>query len=335
MATSVAVTANESSCTTTPLPTLEPYEVLVRVGYTGICGSDVSSSTLTAPSILPRVLGMSSREGCSHWHGHEAPIGTVAVAPLAPCHTARALPWPSGTVSELLFHRFTAPGGDGRLRCRLNLNLCAYPRPALSNCGPHGNADRRPLRPDQAPFPKNVALAAILGGESLASWPCKQPSTAVPRLSRSWTLPRGTFEVATRLGAHHVINSLTDDVAARFAENWPSGTCPRNCCAAPTRQQVSEVVAPGAAHRLHRYPNDRTWSLIRRPPSLSCAVNWTIHGSSGCLYSAPFPAGNGARRLVFSRSILSNPEELITHEFSLDDVAAGLEAMKAGEIASK
>ena len=88
--TSVAVTGpRELSTFTTPLPTLEPYEVLVRVAYTGICGSDVPRYFDGAVHSFPQVLGHEfSGVVASTGTATSVAIGTrAAVAPLVPCHT--------------------------------------------------------------------------------------------------------------------------------------------------------------------------------------------------------------------------------------------------------
>ena len=330
--TSVAVTGlRELSMFTTPLPTLEPYEVLVRVAYTGICGSDVPRYFDGAVHSFPQVLGHEfSGVVASTGTATSVAIGTrAAVAPLVPCHTCERCQ--AGLPAQCPNYSFIGsrrPGAMADYVAVPERNLVPIP----DSLSLKSAALMEPLTValhglDQAPFPKNGSVA-ILGGGVIGLMALQ---AALDRGATSVTvvdIAPWNLEVATRLGAHHVINSLTDDVAARFAEIGRPELVLEIAGAAPTRQQALEVVARGG-HIV--YIGTPTTDLVLDPETFELILRGelTIHGS-WMSYSAPFPGREWSEAARILSEASFNPEELVTHEFSLDDVAAGLEAMKAG-----
>jgi len=86
----VVVTGKQQlSVTTTPVPACGPDQVLIKVSYCGICGSDVPRYFDGAVHAFPQVLGHEF-SGVVHAVGstvaHVTPGDRVAVAPLVPCH---------------------------------------------------------------------------------------------------------------------------------------------------------------------------------------------------------------------------------------------------------
>lgn len=330
--TSVAVIGKQQLAKQTlPLPELKPYEVLVRVAYTGICGSDVPRYFDGGVHSFPQVLGHEfSGVVTATGAATSVAVGTrVAVAPLVPCHICEKCQ--AGLPAQCPHYSFIGSRQQGAMA-----DYVAVPErnlvPIQDSLSLKSAALMEPLTValhglDQAPFPESGTVA-ILGGGVIGLMALRavldRGATSVTVVDISpWNL-----EVATSQGAHHVINSLNDDVAARFAEIGHPELVLEIAGAAPTRKQALEVVARGG-HVV--YIGTPTTDLVLDPETFEFILRGelTIHGS-WMSYSAPFPGNEWTEAARILSEAPFDPETLVTHEFSLDDVAAGMEAMKAG-----
>ncbi|MFT0848024.1 galactitol-1-phosphate 5-dehydrogenase [Actinomycetaceae bacterium L2_0104] len=328
---SVAVTGKQQlSQFTTPLPDLAPDEALVRVAYTGICGSDVPRYFDGAVHGFPQILGheFSGIVAATGSAATRVPIGTrVAVAPLVPCHSCERCR--AGLLAQCPNYSFIGsrrPGAMAEYVVAPEQNLVPVP----DSLSLKSAALIEPLTVaihglNQAPFPRGGSVAILGGGviglmALLAALDRGASSVTVVDIAL-WNL-----EMARRLGAHHTINSLEGDLAAEFAAIGKPELVIETAGAAPTRRQALEVAARGGQVV---YIGTPSADLVLDPHTFELILRGelTIHGS-WMSYSAPFPGTEWTDAARILSQVPFDPEMLVTHEFSLDEVATGMDAMR-------
>jgi len=325
---SVAVTGTQQlTMLHTPIPDCGPEDVLVRVAFCGICGSDVPRYFDGAVHGFPQVLG-------HEFSGTIAAVGEnvtdvrpgdrVAVAPLVPCHACGQCR--AGHPSLCPRYSFIGSRQQGA--------LAEYVRVPAANVVLVGDL---PLRVAALVEPLTVALhaielvgvrpgqdAAVLGSGviglmSVISLRAKGARTVTVVDVNPWVL-----EVAKRFGATYAIDSSRTDPMEHFAAVGAPDLVIESAGAAPTRRLALEVAAKNGAVVFVGTP---TTDLTLDPDTFEHILRkeLTLRGS-WMSYSAPFPGGEWSRA-VRLLSDAEHPEEIITHEFSLDEVADGLAVM--------
>ena len=326
----VAVTGRRELTLSEIDPVCAADEVLVRVAYCGICGSDVPRYFEGAVHSFPQVLG-------HEFSGVVAEVGSdvttarvgdrVAVAPLVPCHTCAECR--AGTPSLCPNYSFIGSRRQGALA-----DLVAVP---AVNLVPLGDLS---LKVGALVEPLTVAIHGVERADVIPGAPAAVLGGGVIGLLAVLTLrdkgagditvvdvdPRN-LEMALRLGAAHAVNGATDDLAAHFEKVGAPVLTVETAGVPPTQRQAlaitarrGTVVYVGTAHQ------DLTLS-----PKLFKTIlrhELTVRGS-WMSYSAPFPGHEWTDAVRILGSGLVDPELLITHEVALADAVSGFEVMRS------
>lgn len=340
-ATSVAVTGvQELTTLTEPLPTPGPGEALVRVAYTGICGSDIPRYFDGGVHAFPQVLGHefsgvvaalgpAADESAPRAPGNSAPqVGArVAVAPLVPCHECeRCL---AGAPAQCGHYSFIGSRRQGAMSDYVvvpQVNLVPVPH-ALSL---KAAALVEPLSVaihgvDKAPDPAGQSVVILGGG-------------VIGLMTLLYVLDRGAadvtvvdvapfnLEMATRLGAHRVVDPRDGGMAALAST---AHLVVETAGAAATRAQSLEVAAKDG-HVV--YVGTPSADLVLDPHAFELILRGelTLHGS-WMSYSAPFPGAEWTTAARILAEADFDPAVLVSHEFPLDRVADGFAAIREGE----
>lgn len=326
----VAVTGRQELTVTDIDPICGPDEVLVRVAYCGICGSDIPRYFDGAVHNIPQVLG-------HEFSGVVAEVGAdvttatvgdrVAVAPLVPCHDCSECR--AGRPSLCPNYSFIGSRRQGALA-----DLVAVP---AVNLVPLGDLS---LKVGALVEPLTVAIHGVERAEVIPGEPVAVLGGGVIGLLAVLTLrdkgagpitvldvdPRN-LEVALKLGAAYAVNVLTDDVEAHFAANGAPVLTVETAGVPPTQRQAltitarrGTVVYVGTAHQ----------DLTLGPKVFEHILRHelTVRGS-WMSYSAPFPGHEWTDAVRILGSGLVDPEILITHEVPLPEAVRGFEAMRS------
>lgn len=329
----VAVTGTaELSTTRLPIPACGPDDVLVRVAYCGICGSDVPRYFNGAVHAYPQVLGheFSGVIAAAGDRVTTVAVGDrVAVAPLIPCHEC----------SECLAGRPSLCPRYSFVGSRQQGALAEFVCVPAINAVPVGDLD---LKVAALIEPLTVALhgvervdfvpgtdAAVLGGGVIGLMAVIALRDKGARNITVVDINPWVLAVAKQFGATHTVESGKDDPTALFAEIGQPALVIETAGSAPTRKLALSAAAKNGAIVYIGTPTTDltldidTWELILRK-------ELTIRGS-WMSYSSPFPgqAWPTAARLL--AECASDPAEIVTHLFGQDDVAAGFAVMRSGD----
>ncbi|MFT4297369.1 MAG: galactitol-1-phosphate 5-dehydrogenase [Micropruina sp.] len=311
-------------------PVCGPDEVLVRVAYCGICGSDVPRYFDGAVHSFPQVLGHEF-SGVVETVGAAVttarPGDRVAVAPLVPCHhCAECL---AGRPSLCPNYSFIGSRRQGALA-----DLVAVPAVNLVSLGDLS------LRTGALVEPLTVAIHGVERADVLPGEPAAVLGGGVIGLLVVLTLrdkgagpitvvdvdPRN-LAVARQFGAAHAVNALTDDVAGHFARTGAPTLTVETAGVPPTQRQAlaitarrGTVVYVGTAHQ----------DLVLSPTVFEHILRHelTVRGS-WMSYSAPFPGHEWADAVRILGSGLVDPGVLISHELPLAEAVRGFQAMRS------
>lgn len=332
--TAVAVTGRREFTTLElPVPTCGPHDVLVKVAYTGICGSDVPRFFDGAVHSTPQVLG-------HEFSGVVADVGAevdsvrpgarVTVAPLVPCHACDQCT--AGRPSLCPDYSFVGSRQQGA--------FADYVCVPAANVVPVGDLS---LRRAALVEPLTVALhalrlagevqgrdVAVLGGGVIGLMTVLGLRELGANDITVVDISPWALQMATGLGATAVIDARDGDLHDRLAGANAPGLVVETAGAAATQRQSIEIAGKNAAVVLVGTPSadltlpSATVGQILRKELL-------VRGS-WMSYSAPFPGSewSDAVRILGDRNI--DAESLISHEYSLADIEDGFEVMRERDV---
>ena len=329
----VAVTGKQQlSVTTTTVPEPGPTEVLIRVAYCGICGSDVPRYFEGAVHDFPQVLGHEFSGTVAAVGGQVAnvrPGDRVAVAPLVPCHDCAECR--AGRPSLCPRYSFIGSRQQGA--------LADYVLVPAVNAVPVGDLD---LKVAALVEPLTVAIhaiervrfrpgqdAAVLGGGVIGLMTVIALHDLGARNITVVDLNPWVLEMAKEFGATHTVQVGTDDPKVHFDQIGAPDLTVETAGAAATRRLALEVAGKDGAVVFVGTPSTdltldpQTWEHILRK-------ELTIRGS-WMSYSAPFPGPEWVKAPRLLAGALADPLGIITHQFGLDDVADGFAVMRSAE----
>lgn len=329
---SVAITGTqEFTPSTVAVPECAPGEALVKVAYCGICGSDIPRYFDGKVHNFPQVLGHEfSGVVTDAGSASEIRPGTrVAVAPLVPCHECdRCEAGAPAQCGRYTFIGSSLPGA-----------MAEYVKVPVANLVPV--PDELSLKAAALIEPLAVAIhgvdrvrfekgssATVLGGGviglmTLLTLLDRGAGTVTVIDVEPWNL-----EVAKRLGADHTLNALTDDLGEHFAAIGAPQLVIETAGAAATRRQALEIAGKGGSVV---YVGTPTTDLTLPPKTFERILRreLTVLGS-WMSYSAPFPGSEWTEAARILSSPELKPEEFVTHEFSLAELARGFDTMRSG-----
>lgn len=311
-----------------PVPAPGPGEILVKVAYCGICGSDIPRYFEGAVHSFPQVLGhefsgtiVGLGEGVEGLDVGQA----VAVAPHIPC--GRCEQCRAGNPTLCSDYSFIGSRSQGA--------MAGYVVAPAENAVPVGALS---LKAAALVEPLTVALHAVNQVEIDPRQPVAVLGSGVIGLMTLISLRgRGVSDisvvdvnpwvlsVAEQLGARRAINAAVEDVTQAFSAEPPAVVL-ETAGAGPTIAQALEIVARtgsvvyvGKPTRLVELGVDTFEEILRK--------ELTVRGS-WLSYSSPFPGSEWpeAVRLLADPSV--DPDMLVTHEFSLDEAPEGFAAMR-------
>lgn len=326
----VAVTGiQEVSVLPAPIPECGPTDALVRVAYCGICGSDVPRYFDGGVHSFPQVLGHEF-SGVVESVGSEvtsvAPGDRVAVAPLVPCHDC----------AECLAGRPALCPRYSFIGSRQQGALAEYVRAPAVNVVPVGDLDlkvaaliepltvaihgveRLPLEPGQD--------AAVLGGGVIGLMAVIALRAKGLRNITVVDINPWALEMSTKFGATHTVNVAEQDLAEHFATIGSPQVVVETAGASATRSQALTIAARNGSVV---YIGTPTTDLILDPEVFEHILRkeLLIRGS-WMSYSAPFPGGEWTQAPQLLAGASGDPAELVSHIFSLDEVAEGFAVMR-------
>jgi L-iditol 2-dehydrogenase/galactitol-1-phosphate 5-dehydrogenase len=326
----VAVTGKQQlSVTTTAVPAPGPGQVLVRVAYCGICGSDVPRYFDGAVHAYPQVLGHEF-SGTVEAVGDEVtnlrPGDRVAVAPLVPCHDCDECR--AGRPSLCPRYSFIGSRQQGA--------LADYVVVPAGNAVPVGDLD---LRVAALIEPLTVAIhgvervgfvpgqdAAVLGGGVIGLMSVIVLRDLGARAITVVDLNPWVLDMAVRFGATHTVQVGVSDPVVHFDRIGAPDLVVETAGAAATRCLALDVAGKNGAVVFVGTP---TTDLVLDPHTFENILRkeLTVRGS-WMSYSAPFPGREWARAPRLLAGAAADPAAIITHEFDLDQVADGFAVMR-------
>lgn len=326
----VAVTGiQEVSVIPTPVPECGPTDVLVRVAYCGICGSDVPRYFDGGVHSFPQVLGHEF-SGVVEAIGSEvttvSPGDRVAVAPLVPCHSC----------NECLAGRPSLCPRYSFIGSRQQGALAEFVLVPEVNAVPVGDLD---LKVAALIEPLTVAIhgverlpfdagqdAAVLGGGVIGLMAVITLRAKGARHITVVDVNPWALEMATTFGATHTVNVAEQELSEHFASIGAPHVVVETAGAAATRRQALEIAGrngavvyigtPGADLTLDPHAFEH---ILRK--ELLIRGSWMS-------YSAPFPGGEWRQAPGLLAEALGDPAQIVSHVFSLDEVAEGFAVMR-------
>lgn len=317
---------------TSPIPSCGPDEVLIRVAYCGICGSDVPRYFDGAVHAYPQVLGheLSGTVAAVGNDVTQVAVGDrVAVAPLVPCHACEEClaghhslcprysfvgsRQQGGLADYVVVPQVNAvPVGD------LDLKLAALIEPLTVAI--HG-VERAEFEPGQD--------AAVLGGGVIGLMTVITLRDKGARHITVVDLNPWVLEVARRFGATHTVQVGVQDPTTHFRQLGAPALTIETAGAAATRQLALDVAAKNGTVVFVGTP---TTAVTLDPDTFEHILRkeLTLRGS-WMSYSAPFPGGEWRQAPRLLATAASDPAAIVTHEFALADVAEGFAVMRSGE----
>lgn len=319
----------EIADTVSVIPTVGSDEVLVRVAYCGICGSDVPRFFDGAVHAFPQVLGHEFSGVVDVIGEAVSGIGVgerVTVAPLVPCHSCDQCA--QGHLSLCPRYSFIGSRQSGALA-----EFVVVP---AANVVPIGDLD---LRVGALIEPLTVAIHAVDRGPDVRGLDVAVLGGGViglmsvivlrDRGARSITvvdIDDWVLEMGLQFGATATVNSEREDVLGHFAEAGAPHVVIETAGAAQTRAQAIEITAKrGTAVYVGTPSRDLTLSPKQFEQILRKEITLT---GSWMSYSAPFPGREWQEAPRLLASAATDPAAIITHEFSLTDIASGFSAMR-------
>ncbi|MDF1489335.1 galactitol-1-phosphate 5-dehydrogenase [Tessaracoccus caeni] len=326
----VAVTGiQELSVIPTPVPECGPTDVLVRVAYCGICGSDVPRYFDGGVHSFPQVLGHEF-SGVVERVGSDvtrvSPGDRVAVAPLVPCHQC----------DECLAGRPALCPNYSFIGSRQQGALAEYVRAPEANVVPVGDLD---LKVAALIEPLTVAIhgverlpveagqdAAVLGGGVIGLMAVITLRAKGIRNITVVDVNPWALEMTKKFGATHTVNVAEQDLSEHFASIGAPQVVVETAGATPTRRQALEIAARNGAVV---YIGTPTADLTLDPETFEHILRkeLLVRGS-WMSYSAPFPGGEWTQAPRLLADALGDPAEIVSHVFSLDEVADGFAVMR-------
>ncbi len=326
----IAVTATEQfTDVTLEVPTCGPDDVLVKVAFCGICGSDVPRYFDGAVHNFPQVLGhefSGTVSAVGDAVTHVSPGDRVAVAPLVPCHDCAHCR--AGRPSLCPRYSFIGSRQQGA--------LAEYVLAPGVNVVPVGDL---PLKTAALIEPMTVALhgldlvpfepgtpAVVLGGGviglmSVIALSARGAGDITVVDVNPWVL-----EMCRRFGADHTIDGSTQDVASEVARIGAPSIAIETAGAPATVAQSLQVLTKGGRAVYVGTPSAsvtferKQWELVLRK-ELGLFGSWMS-------YSAPFPGREWSEAPRLLTEAREDPQTIVTHEFALADVASGFRVMR-------
>lgn len=313
------------------IPEPGPSEVLVRVAYCGICGSDVPRYFDGGVHSFPQVLGHEF-SGTVEALGSDVTtthVGArVAVAPLVPCQ--QCVQCRAGRPSLCPQYSFVGSRQQGAMADYvvvpaknivpvgdLPLNVAALVEPLTVALHAVNRVD---VEPD---YNAAVLGCGVIGLMTVLSLKARgvQNITAVD--INPWVL-----DVARTFGATHVVDSSTSEAADHFAKIGAPDVTIEAAGSSATRAQALQLTAKNGSVV---YTGTPTKDLTLDVKTFEQILRKELHiRGSWMSYSAPFPGGEWTTAVELLRDASEDPARIITHEYSLDQVSEGLETMRNG-----
>lgn len=328
----VAVTGvRELTALEMEVPAPGPGGALIKVAYCGICGSDVPRYFDGGVHRFPQVLG-------HEFSGVVTAVGDnvtntrvgerVAVAPLVPCHECDQCR--AGRPSLCPRYSFVGSRQQGA--------MADYVCVPAENVVPVGDL---PLKVAALVEPLTVALhaverielsagddAAVLGCGVIGLMTVISLRAKGARNITAVDINPWVLEMATRFGATHVVNSSITDPHQHFAKIGAPQVTIEAAGSVPTRVQALEVTAKNGSIVFAGTP---TKELTLGVKTFEHILRKELHiRGSWMSYSAPFPGDEWSKAVELLQNASEDPAQIITHEYGLDQVADGLEAMRSG-----
>lgn len=315
-----------------PVPTdLGEREVLVRVLYCGICGSDLDRILKTGTYRFPTIPG---HEFCGEVVAVPAGSGykpgdRVVVAPILPCYTCDSCQ--QGNYGQCDSYSYLGSRTDG--------GFAEYVRAPLENLIPYPqdlDMAHGALVEPAAVTLHGVLRAGIRAGDTVAVLGCGPIGLFAVRFAAllgatriiATDLEQGKLEKAKTLGATHLVNSGEGDSAAAIADlTGGSGVDVVLETAGVTSTQIQsveicrnqgKVVYLGTAHRDVPFPAAVFERIVRREINLTGSWN---------SFSAPFPGREWRAVIDYIAGGDLPMQEFISHTIALSELGAMLEKM--------
>lgn len=311
------------------IPSCGPGQALVRVAYTGICGSDIPRYFDGTVHAYPQVLGHEF-SGTVVALGPETDGATtgerVAVAPLVPC----------GDCDQCRIGRPSLCPRYSFIGSRQPGALAEYVLVPASNLVPIGTLGLREaalLEPMSVAVhgidrvgTHNVRSAAVLGGGVIGLMSVITLRARGVSEITVVDLDDRVLDVARTLGATRVVNAARTDVASAFGEGRAPEVVIESAGSVPTRLQALDIAAKGGSIVFVGTPSAPLELDVRRFEQI--LRKELILAGSWMSYSSPFPGQEWeeARRLLEQAG--DAVASLITHEFELQDAESGFAAMR-------
>ena len=315
------------------IPVAGTGEVVVKVAYTGICGSDTHRYIEDIPKWDRLVLGHEFSgtisevgEGVSGCSVGDA----VTAAPLVPCHDCE----------YCARGEFSLCGGYTFIGSRIDGSFAEYVKVPAVNLVPLGSGF--PLEKAAFVEPVTVCLHPIMRLDNLLG-----KTVVVTGLGAIGLLAVQIFramgariivasdivpeklEMARSMGATHAVNVMTDSLedlldslGGAHVVFESSGTNPAKLSAVRIAKGRGTVLLVGTSPRDITFEAAQFERITRK--ELNIVGSWMN-------YSAPWPGDEWRTAVWMLKEGLIDTEPLTTHRFSLDDFQKGLDVITGGK----
>lgn len=310
-----------------PIP--EEEEVLIRVSYVGVCGSDLPRYFDGGVHQFPQILGHEFSGIVEQCGGKVSSLKVgdrVVVAPLIPCGKCNQCM--SGHPQLCPNYSFIGSRRQGAMaefvavpeqNClviprNVSLKIAAMVEPLTVAL--HGV--------DQIRF-KSGTVAMVLGAGTIGLMTILALRARGVGQIIAVDLNDARLETAKELGADIVINPLTDDLLNYFVKNElpeivfeTAGNHITQVQAVDLVQVNGQIVYIGTSTKEVTFKPEEFELILRKELLIRGA--WMS-------YSAPFPGSEWTSALEFLSKKIINPEKLITGLYKLEDRAKPFEDM--------
>lgn len=331
----IAVTGvKEFTEITKDVPTPGTGEVLIRVGYCGICGSDIPRYFDGGVHSFPQVLG-------HEFSGTVAAIGPnteldvaegdkVIVAPLVPCHECEYCQ--AGNYSLCPNYSFIGsrqqgafadyvlvPAVNVQSAGDLPLDIAALVEPltvalhALDQAGPGAMADTNQ--------PTLILGSGVIGLMALIALRSRGFEDVTVVDINDWVLGK-----ATEFGAKATVNSLQQDPQEVFADRAQPALVIETACAPITRTQALACAGKKAKVVFVGTPT-KDWTLPPKEFEYILRKELALFGS-WMSYSAPYPGHEWSEAVEILSGLGESARGFISHVFDFTNAAEGFEVIR-------
>ncbi len=323
-----------------PKPEIDAGEVLVRVRATGICGSDIPRVLGTASHYYPNVFGhefSGEVEAIGADVSHVAVGDKVTAAPLKPCHECEdCLAGNHALCKNYSFIGSREFGAWAEYVKAPKRNVVKLPETCSFVQGAFIEPITVALHGLYLMDFKPMSTVAITGMGTIGLLTLQCAKIMGAREITVFDIDDSRLETAKKLGATHVVNTLTDDIQARVKEisGGKGFEMVLETAGVPQTEMLCLEIAGAKAAVMYIGTPHKAFTIEVKQFEYINRKELMVRGS-WMSYSAPYPGKEWLMAAHYLGTGQIQVEPLIDRKVPMEDMWKAFEAIDAREVSGK